>query len=108
MRNRLTLDDADQPPSDTTQIDAEGNRVIEGAVAGVAIAGQDATPQDAPLDIADADAAPSEGSHDDPAFTVSDAAVAETLSELEANATPGPDAAASDSAAPTSPTDKPA
>lgn len=95
MRNRLTLDDAE----DTSP-------VIEGAVAtaAVAVAGTAAAGDETGANTA-ADAV---ASHvEDPEFTVSDAAVEETLTELEANAatqlnTP----AADDSAAADAPTEE--
>jgi len=80
MRHRLTVDDTDREPS----IDGE-KPVLEGAIAAGAgaLAG-------AAADTAD---------HvDDPQFTVSDAAVEETLIELEASATDTAESAAENAA----------
>ena len=68
MRHRLTLDEASPQSQDSDSVDSA---VIEGSLATAAVASA-ATAQ-----------------AEDPEFTVSDAAVEQTLNELEANATGG-------------------
>ncbi len=71
MRNRLTLDDGH---TGAGKQDPQDDAVIEGALA-TAVVGAAAV------------SSTTEAQAEDPEFTVSDAAVEETLSELEANAT---------------------
>lgn len=86
MRHRLTLDVSDDDDANSAKSDSADGTLIEGSLAtasaGVAgVVGGTATAQ-----------------ADDPEFTVSDAAVEETLTELEANATGLSDLADADAA----------